>query len=164
MLTVQHAGHVLRNPVDKSSVAYDTAVGAGAGAARGAGAANNIPLPAGVPLGADARGLAYIAGTYGGNPYLIGIVHNMYAMGDKTAAFQNLPHMADAARKRAGGIYAAAQVLLGGDFNRPPQHGAVRAPIRLSAHAARVGGGVVAPTSTPPCRTRTTSGCRTGSA
>jgi hypothetical protein len=145
VLPVQHAGRVLRNPVNKNWVAYNAPVAAGAGApGAGAVAANTLELPGGVALAADQRGIAYIAGTYGGTEYLIAFMHNMYGVGDRTTGFANLGIMADRARRAIGGAYANAEVVVGGDFNVPPRAywRRRRQPVDLENLAARVGGGV----------------------
>ena len=57
-VTVQHAGQVLWNAAAQTWQAHNTAAAEVVD--------NRIPLPAGPPLGADTRGLAYIAATYAG--------------------------------------------------------------------------------------------------
>jgi hypothetical protein len=144
-LAVQHAGHVLRDPVNKSWRAYDTPLGVGAIPN------NTIPLPGGVALGADQRGLAYIAGirVWDGNPYVLGFMHNMYALGDRTAAFGGLPYMADLARQAAGGGYVGAEVIVGGDFNVDPRNPkrARGAAFTMVFRAARDAFGALIPTT-----------------
>ncbi|HKP13667.1 MAG TPA: hypothetical protein VJZ91_16220, partial [Blastocatellia bacterium] len=78
-LNVQHAGQALWNPVNHGWPAYNNAIG-------GAPINQTINLPMGVALGADTRGLAYIAGLslgggMGGAALIIAFMHNMYALG-----------------------------------------------------------------------------------
>jgi endonuclease/exonuclease/phosphatase family metal-dependent hydrolase len=137
VLNVQHAGQVFRDAVSKEWEANNVAAGA-------IPANQTIPLPANLGYGADTRGPAYIAALRGVNPVVIGFMHNMYNLGDKSAAFTHLGGMMDKVRIAIGGGYAAATVVVGGDFNLAP-----RAPKRprgaaltLATRAARVGGGV----------------------
>jgi hypothetical protein len=115
---VAHVGRVLRDPVNRAWAAYNVAAAA-------IPANRVILLPGlGAPLAADSRGVAYIAGTNGGTNYLLGFMHNMYALGDKSGAYVAMPSMTDLARAGIGGAYAAAEVIVGGDFNldpRPPK-------------------------------------------
>jgi hypothetical protein len=85
-----------------------------------------LPQPAVSGLGLDTRGLAYIAGLFGGNPHIFGFMHNMYGNGNRSGAFASLGVMAQLVRNAIGGIYSAARVFIGGDFNvdpRPPDYG-----------------------------------------
>ncbi|HLJ89312.1 MAG TPA: hypothetical protein VKZ53_21015 [Candidatus Angelobacter sp.] len=144
MLNVQHAGQVLWDPVNRRW-----------GAARNTTApfpANrNILLPGVQNYGADTRGLAYIAcrRVLNNNPFIIGFLHNMYSIGDRTAAMQNLDTMASRARAAAGAAYAAAEIIIGGDFNvqpppaaRPSRKRARGAALRLTTRVFRNGFGV----------------------
>jgi hypothetical protein len=117
-LTVQHAGQVLRNPVNGIWTVYNNNPAPPSFPV----AAGRILLPAfGAPLAADSRGLAYIAGIYAGNPYIFAFMHNMYAIGDKTGAFSNLNSMGQSIRNTIGGAYAGAEIIIGGDFNLQPR-------------------------------------------
>jgi endonuclease/exonuclease/phosphatase family metal-dependent hydrolase len=91
--------------------------------------------------------LAYIAclELATGNPFLIGFMHNMYNLGNKSSAYTNLGTMADNARNAIGGGYAGAEVIIGGDFNLAPRNPKRPrgATLFLYPRAARVGGGTV---------------------
>ncbi|MFP2924066.1 hypothetical protein ACLESO_02375 [Pyxidicoccus sp. 3LG] len=112
---VTHVGRVLWNSFNRTWTAYSTVAG---------GAALQIyPLPVGMALGADTRGLAFIAGTRAltGRRYLIAFMHNMYNLGNKTAAFESLNVMATRARTSVGANYTNVKVIIGGDFNLEPR-------------------------------------------
>jgi hypothetical protein len=111
---VAHVGQVLWNPVNNTWNAHNTAVAA-------IPANNVIPLPGAAGLGADTRGLAYVAGVAGGNATIFAFMHNMYNLGNKSSAFTNLGRMGEQARAAIGGGYAAAEVIIGGDFNLLPR-------------------------------------------
>jgi len=134
-LIVQHAGSVLWDSANQRWRAHNAVA---------AGIVNQtINRPAGLMLGADSRGLAYIAALRLGNPFLIGFMHNMYNLGDKSSAFTHLGNMADAACNAAGGVYGGAEIMIGGDFNlRPRQPKRPRgANVLLRTCAARGPGG-----------------------
>jgi hypothetical protein len=136
-LDVQHAGQVFRNPTLKIWEANNVAAGDVA-------ANRTINLPPKLGYGADTRGPAYIAARQGGNRVVIGFMHNMFTLGDKSGPYTNLGGMMDKVRKAIGGAYAGAPVVVGGDFNlppRPPKRERGEALI-LETRAARVGGGV----------------------
>jgi hypothetical protein len=125
---VDGAGHVLH--VDGAWQAENTNM---------AGVANaTIGLPMlDADLKADARGLAYVAGTHGGAPYLLGFMHNMYGLGDRYGGFANLWLMAGRARQAAGAAYAAAEIVIGGDFNIEPRDPRLHADPYLAHRGAR---------------------------
>ena len=82
-----------------------------------------VAFPAGVPLRtADSRGLAFVAGMAGGAPYLIGFMHNMLNLGNRTGAYDNIPTMTTRACQAMGGAYANARIIVGGDFNLLPRN------------------------------------------
>ncbi|MCP3144432.1 exonuclease/endonuclease/phosphatase family protein [Pyxidicoccus xibeiensis] len=112
---VAHVGRVLWDPMNRSWAPHN--------AAPGAAATQVLPLPTGVAMGADTRGLAYIAGASAttGRRYVIAFMHNMYNLGNKTAAFESLNVMATRARNAIGGNYTDATVVIGGDFNLEPR-------------------------------------------
>jgi hypothetical protein len=66
----------------------------------------------------DTRGLAYIVADWSRETYVIGFVHNMYGVGDRTNLRANLGSIADKAIKDAG--LTSANVIIGGDFNVLP--------------------------------------------
>ena len=101
----------------------------------------NGVIPLVVDAGPDTRGIAYIAGLRGGQPYIWGFMHNMYLIGNKTGAFGNLDNMANQIRGLIGGVYANAQVIIGGDFNIRPRNPGTASRRMLLACAARVFGG-----------------------
>jgi hypothetical protein len=113
--TVAHGGSVVKFAMNQNWVPHNVA-----NAALGTGGNQTIALPGAGGLAADTRGLAYIAGTNAGNPYLIGFLHNMYALGNKTEMYQRIGGIADNARAAIGGVYAGAEVIIGGDFNVAP--------------------------------------------
>src|SRR5579871_6073409 len=145
VLTVQHAGQVAWD-------AFNRRWGAANNTAAGAFPANrNLNLPGAGGLGLDTRGLAYIAcrRVLNNNPFIIAFLHNMYSIGDRTAAMQNLDTMASRARAAAGAAYAAAEIIIGGDFNvqpppaaRPSRKRARGAALRLTTRVFRNGFGV----------------------
>lgn len=136
-ITVQHAGQVMKHAVTRTWNAYDNTAPFG-------GFANPqvIGRPAVGALTADSRGLAYIAALRGATPYIFAFMHNMYMEGDKTGAYNNLNNMAALIRAAVGGAYAAAEVIIGGDFNLAPRNPKRPrgAALNLTARAARAGG------------------------
>ena len=115
-LTVQHGGQVVWDSMNSRWIGNNTAAG-------GFGAVNNTLRLAGVNnLGADQRGSAYIAclRVANGTPFIIAFLHNMYAIGDRTRAVENMDTMTARAKAAAGGAYGAAEVIVGGDFNVVP--------------------------------------------
>jgi len=97
-----------------------------------------IALPAilGIGLGADTRGLAYIAGTAVGKNHIFAFMHNLYAIGDRYSAIANLNGMAKAILTQMNWTAANTDIYIGGDFNvRPYSPGASRAILH---HAAAV--------------------------
>lgn len=136
-LNVQHLGQVLWNPTTRTWVGYDAAPAFVVNQTRN--------MPGGVALGADTRGLAYIAGldVAAGNPYVFGFMHNMFHLGNKTAAFSSLGVMCSRmviAMNDANYPLATTQFYLGGDFNLRPRNPTARGGKVLSAKAARNGG------------------------
>lgn len=114
-VTMQHAGCVIWNSMRRAWQAYNVPAAAMVN--------HRIRLPAGLPLGADTRGLAYIAATYRGRNFLFGFMHNMYRLGSRYVVYTSLPTMAERARQAIGAPYGNAEVIIGGDFNlrpRPP--------------------------------------------
>ncbi len=135
VLTVQHAGQVAWD-------AFNRRWGAANNTAAGAFPANrNLNLPGAGGLGLDTRGLAYIAcrRVLNNNPFIIAFLHNMYSVGDKTAAMNNLDVMTGRAMAAAGVGYGAAEIIIGGDFNVVPPAAAQDRRKRIrSTLAARV--------------------------
>jgi hypothetical protein len=112
-VAVTHVGSVLRNVYNQWQV-FAGPVGA-------LPAGNVMAMPVGAPLQADSRGLAFVAAVYNGVNYIFGFMHNMYAIGEKTGAYQNLGLMASRIRTALTGAgYGAARVIFGGDFNLDP--------------------------------------------
>ena len=115
-LNVQHAGQVVWHSMKRDWIGKNTPAG-------GFGALHNVLALAGVAgLGADQRGLAYIAcqRAANGNRYIIAFLHNMYTTGDRTRAMDSMDTMISRAKAGAGLVYAAAEVIVGGDFNVVP--------------------------------------------
>ena len=140
-INVQHGGSVIKNSITMDWDAHNVANGA-------LGTAGNRTIGlGGGPLAADTRGLAYIAGLQiaTGNAFLFGFLHNMYALGNKTEMYQRLGTIADNAREAAGGAYAGAEVIIGGDFNLEPHEERAnkrhRGPLTLSTCIALDGFG-----------------------
>src|SRR5215510_3966672 len=139
-LTVQHAGQVVWDSFNRAWIGNNTAAVAFP-------ANNTLPLPGAAALGADQRGLAYIAclRAANGNPFIIGFLHNMYAVGEKTRAVENMDTMANRAKTAAGVAYAGAEVIIGGDFNvvPPPAANPARKRFRatITTRVSRTGGG-----------------------
>jgi hypothetical protein len=111
-----------------------------------------IGLPESERVGADVRGLAYIAarqvGT--GNPCVVGFMHNMYQLGDRYRGLASLPTMARKVMSAIGDGFENAQVIIGGDFNVRPRNLGPR-PLPLYSFAAhRVPGGFVNTTLANP--------------
>ena len=120
-ITVQHAGNVMYNAVQRRWECHDTPA----------------PFPASIPLPymkvtvggkrryepeaqADSRGLAYIAGpSWGGVNRIFAFMHNMCWLGDKSSAFTKLDDMVAAID--AALPYAATAAYAGGDFNVLPR-------------------------------------------
>jgi hypothetical protein len=115
-VNVVHLGTVLRDANNRWQL-YSAAVGVVA-------LTNNVwgwP-PAGFPLQADSRGVAFIAATAFGANYIFGFMHNMYAIGEKSGAFNNLGRIGDTIRRGLAGFgYAGARIVIGGDFNLSPR-------------------------------------------
>lgn len=135
-LNVQHVGQVLWNPVNRTWAGYDTNPGFIVN--------QTMLLPPGAPLGADSRGLAYVAGQdVNGFPYAFGFMHNMLNIGDKTSAFSSLGVMCSrmvVAMNDAGYPLNTTEFYLGGDFNLRPRNPTARGGKELKAKARRVGG------------------------
>jgi hypothetical protein len=123
-----HAGQVLINPVTAQWAIYNTPAAAVVN--------NRIGVPGGVNLQADSRGVAYVAGTFAGNQYIIGFMHNMYNEGNKTGAFTNLGRVAQVMRQNVPG-YGAARVIIGGDFNVAPRNPTRRGGVPLHSCCKR---------------------------
>jgi len=81
---------------------------------------NTLLMPNG-DWAADSRGLAYVAITFKGTKMIIGFIHNMYNLGDRSGAFTAIPKMADEIRKTEGGAWTQAPIYIGGDFNVAPR-------------------------------------------
>lgn len=117
VLTVQHAGQVVWDSMHERWIGNNTAAG-------GFAAANNTLDLDGVDnLGADQRGIAYIAcrRAVNGNRFIIAFLHNMFSEGDRNRAMAGMDAMISRAKSAAGDGYAAAEIIVGGDFNvRPP--------------------------------------------
>jgi hypothetical protein len=125
-LNVTHAGQVVYDVVLRSWVCFDHVFGGLAPA--------TIALPGlgAVHLGADSRGLAYVAGTdvtHGAN-YVFAFMHNVFWIGDRTGAFQRLNSMAASILATLGWSFATANVYIGGDFNVYPRRPNRRALLR----------------------------------
>ncbi|HEY0378762.1 MAG TPA: hypothetical protein VGC87_17735 [Pyrinomonadaceae bacterium] len=109
---ITDAGHVLFNSMHNRWDLHNTPAGDIVD--------NRIDIPGGIDLQADSRGVAYVAGTYLHTDYLIGFMHNMCKEGNKSGLFEKLGQAAN--RMRQVPNYAAAHVVIGGDFNVQPRH------------------------------------------
>jgi len=131
-LRVRHYGQVLYNSTIGQWVCYNNAC-------------LNGPVPAALAmpnvgqLGADSRGLAYIAGDFTTRHVVIAFMHNMYSVGDRSIAFGQLWRMRDLVIHaiRASDPTDANTVwetYVGGDFNVDPSTpGSSRATLRHAA-------------------------------
>jgi hypothetical protein len=74
---------------------------------------------------ADSRGLAYVVGTFtsGGaaQNMVVGFIHNMYNLGNRSGAFQSLAVMMARIRARYN-LAGNVPIIFGGDFNVGPRH------------------------------------------
>lgn len=124
LFTISNAGQVLKGNLGVATDwrAYNTSMTPPVPA---------IGLPASQVFAADARGPAYIEGTYDGNSYLIMYFHNMFATGDRSGAYTNIPSM-ESKIKSILGLDGNTRTIIGGDFNLNP-----RDLSGLEAHAAR---------------------------
>lgn len=93
-------------------------------------------------FGADIRGLAYIYGTVSGGGYnnksmLVGFMHNMYGLGDRSGYFSNIGIMV----KSINDTHKLQNpfTLIGGDFNLPPRDAPSRTGVSLSAVYEKTG-------------------------
>jgi hypothetical protein len=124
---ITDAGHVLYDSMNNTWAIFNTPVGNIV--------ANRINLPATVNLAADNRGVAYVAGAYNGNNYLLGFMHNMNKLRPPTLGFDALGRMANLMRNNVPG-YGGARVIIGGDFNLAPRDPANRG-VRLYGRCCR---------------------------
>lgn len=85
--------------------------------------------PAKLALAADARGLGYVGGSYKGQKMVMGFMHNMYTLGDRSLPYSKTQEMEKLIRKTHG-LAENVSVYFGGDWNvKPP-------PKESSKHAA----------------------------
>ncbi len=124
---ITHAGHILYNSMTNNWTIFNTAVGNIVN--------NRINLPILVNVAVDNRGVAYVAGAYNGNNYLLGFMHNMHLLRLPTLGFDRLGPIASLMRNNVPG-YAAARVIIGGDFNLAPRNPANRG-VRLYGRCCR---------------------------
>jgi hypothetical protein len=114
-VVAQHAGVVVYNAMLPGWQCYNNA---------GAPPPPLWVLPtgaAGAYIAADSRGLAYIAGVAnGGANCIFAFMHNMYNLGNRTGAFNNLNTMITTIAAAIGWV-APYQAYVGGDFNIPPR-------------------------------------------
>jgi len=104
---LSRCGHVLR--VDGVWRAFDSTQTSGA-----------LELPANENVSPDFRGVAYAVGTIGETPFIIGFVHNVYTVGEKSILPQALPNICgDLGGNYNLGYYTT--YVVGGDFNVNPQ-------------------------------------------
>jgi endonuclease/exonuclease/phosphatase family metal-dependent hydrolase len=147
-LTVDHIGQVLWNSTTRTWVCHNqTMTMADHGAAAGIPTTLRKELPDLDGIGADSRGLAYIAAHEPmGDAYIIAFMHNMFTLGNRSGAFGSLPKMWQAARVALAldPLYNLAagtpRMIVGGDFNVWPRDSSVRGLARGYGRAARSGG------------------------
>jgi hypothetical protein len=147
-LTVDHIGQVLWNSATRSWVCHNQVMtAADDAAAAGIPTTLTIGLPALADLGADSRGLAYIAARKPmGGAYIIAFMHNMFMLGNRSGAFASLPKMLQATRAalvadpRYNLAAGTPTMIVGGDFNLRPRDSSVRGLARGYGRAARIGG------------------------
>jgi hypothetical protein len=90
----------------------------------------------------DTRGLVFLAAKQGGKAYVYGFMHNMYAVGDRSGAFQNLENMhlkIAAFLQSKKGYPSDIEFYIGGDFNVSPHK--PRSKGELECHAATTSSG-----------------------
>lgn len=75
-------------------------------------------LPSG--LAADVRGLGYVGGTHNGKSLIVGYMHNMYNLGERSTYFQSLPKMMQLIKAKHPD-WDKVPIVFGGDFNLPPR-------------------------------------------
>jgi len=120
-LRVRHYGQVLYNSTMGRWVCYNNACPNGAVPAA-------LAMPNVGQLGLDSRGLAYIAGDFLATRHVvIAFMHNMYKVGDRSIAFEQLWRMRDLIIQaiRASdstGANTAWETYVGGDFNVDPSN------------------------------------------
>lgn len=113
-VTVQHAGVVVYNAMLPGWQCYNNAAAPPPPLAV-------LPLGGGAAgLAANSRGLAYIAGAANGANCIFAFMHNMYNLGNRTGAFNNLNTMIAAIIGATG--WGAYRAYVGGDFNIPPRN------------------------------------------
>jgi hypothetical protein len=98
----------------------------------------------------DSRGPAWVAGTIGGVAGIFMFMHNMYSLGDRSGGLVGLRMCAAMVRKALGGAYAAAPVLIGGDFNAAPHDMDTGRGVGLYARAAMAMGVPINTTASNP--------------
>ena len=82
---------------------------------------SNSPSVGKATLLSNTRGLAYVIGTYQKQKYLFGFMHEMYAVGNRGEAYRKIPEMVAAAVADAKFSLNDITVIIGGDFNLPPE-------------------------------------------
>jgi hypothetical protein len=132
-LTAQHVGLAYWNSMNKAWQVVNDPMPAAA--------TFTANLPRGLQFGADARGLAYIAGVWGGNTYIFGFLHEMYNIRERGLLLQALAFIVKNIRQTIGGAYAAARPIIGGDINVAPQDREYVRPVALRIAAAQTAAG-----------------------
>lgn len=68
----------------------------------------------------DSRGMAYVYGSFQGQSIVVGFMHNLYNLGDRSGSFQAIGGMTNLIRKRHG-LGSDVPIIFGGDFNVKPR-------------------------------------------
>ena len=68
----------------------------------------------------DSRGLAYVGGRFKNKYMIVGFMHNMYNLGDRSSAFQALSNMINLIWAEHS-TWANTATIFGGDFNVDPR-------------------------------------------
>ena len=71
-------------------------------------------------LSPDSRGLAYVGGKFQGKYLIVGFMHNMYNLGDRSSAFQALSDMIQLIWDKHS-EWDGYMTIFGGDFNVEPR-------------------------------------------
>jgi hypothetical protein len=131
--TIQNAGQVLFNAVTRQWQCHNTPTPVPAtipmpnlGNALGGGRKRKFDTQA----AADSRGVAYIHGTWGGQTFVFGFMHNMHSVGDPTSSFNGLNAMMDAIHTAVNDNNTTDYI--GGDFNIEPRSPG-RGPLEFAA-------------------------------
>lgn len=94
--------------------------------------------PAKLPLAADARGLCYVGGSHKGKQMVLGFMHNMYNLGDRSMPDTKTQAMEKLIRK-AHGLGENIPFYFGGDWNAEPHEKSTSSRQTMSAVYGKTG-------------------------